>query len=274
MDYSKVFIGIPSLSRPQPIMTKTLDLVMNCGIDFKIFVEPHEAFLYKYYCGKENVVKLECKGKGIGYSRNSMRKYAISKGYKYIFELDDDIKEFARLETTDKRNALLLTIDDMITAMEEYPKLAGIRFTQYRFWLYSKKNMSKWTHINAPLQGVAFMRLSAIPQMSDNITHFEDTTISLLMWQNGYFTLNYGYSGLNVLQNQGKGGCNAGDRRQSAKSSIVEIKKSLPEVFEEVSNSYFGVEMNIDYYKDKYHYTAVNCSDKELHEQLKLLGYE
>ena len=270
----KVLIAIPSLSRPEEIGKKTLAFVANSGIPYKVFVEPQEAFLYKYYCGKENVVKLAESGRGIGYSRNSMRKYAREHGYEYIFELDDDIQEFARIDATDKTQALLHTIKDMVSAMKEYPKLAGVRFTQYRFWLYSKKDMHKWTHINKPLQGVAFMRLSAIPEMSDYYTHFEDTAISLLMWQNGYFTLNYGMSGLNVLQNQGKGGCNSGDRRQSAKNSIEEIQKVLPHVFETTGNSYFGVEMDIEYYLNKYHSAPVNCNDDKLHMYLKQLGYE
>lgn len=270
----RVIVCIPSLSRPTEICKKTLAFVKDCGLPYKVFVEPQEYFLYKYNCGKGNVVKLPDSGRGIGYSRNRMRDYARENGFEFIFELDDDVSEFARIDTADKKDAFLLTVEDCINAMDEYEKLVGIRFTQYRYWIYSKKKMHKWTHLNKPLQGVAFMRLSTLPAMSDNYSHFEDTAVSLLSWEQGLFTLNYGLSGLNVSQNQGKGGCNIGDRGQSAKYSIAEIKKALPYVYETTGSSYFGVEMNIDYYNEKYHAMPVNCEDDQLHEILKRLGYE
>lgn len=229
--FERVLIGIPSLSRPTAIRNKTLALVKGAGIPFKIFVEPQEKFLYGFNCGKDNIVALPESGRGIGYSRNRMRDYAKSNGYDFIFELDDDIDGFERLDTQDKQEGLRLTVSDFIDAMDRFEKLGGIRMTQYRFWLYTKKEMYKWSAFNKHLIWASFMRLSALPPMSDEYRHFEDMAISLLLWRAGYFTLNYGLAGVKVMQNQGKGGCNIGNRKQIAEDSIVELRRSSPRHF-------------------------------------------
>ena len=53
--FDRVLIAIPSLGRPMAILKKTFALVNGAGIPFKIFVEKQEEFLYKHYCGYNNV---------------------------------------------------------------------------------------------------------------------------------------------------------------------------------------------------------------------------
>ena len=272
--FERVLIGIPSLSRPTAICNKTLDLVKGAGIPFKVFVEPQEKFLYSYNCGKENVVALPESGRGIGYSRNRMRDYAKENGYDFIFELDDDIDCFERLDTFDKQDGLILTVADFIEAMDRFDKLGGIRMTQYRFWLYTKKEMYKWSAFNKHLIWASFMRLAAIPPMSDEYRHFEDMAISLLLWRAGYFTLNYGLAGVKVMQNQGKGGCNMGNRKKMAEDSIVEMKKEFPKCFQKSAKSYFGVNIDVDFYMEAYHSHSIKISsDDELEEYLRANPY-
>ncbi len=267
--FDRVLIAIPSLGRPMAILKKTFALVNGAGIPFKIFVEKQEEFLYKHYCGYKNVEILPESGQGIGYSRNRMRDYAKANGYEFIFELDDDIDWFERLDTNDKQESLRMCVTDFVDAMDRFPKCGGIRMTHYRFWIYTKKDMQKWDAFNKHLIWASFMRLSALPPMSDKYTHFEDMAISLLLWREGYFTLNYGLAGVHVMQNQGKGGCNMGNRTKMAEEAIVEIKKEFPKAFQKDAKSYFGVNIDVDFYMKAYHCHSIKCkSDDELEDYL------
>lgn len=272
--FSRVLIAIPSLGRPQAILKKTFALVNGAGIPFKVFVEPQEAFHYRYFCGKDNVIVLPLSGMGIGYSRNRMREYAKAHDYEFIYEIDDDVEELVRLDSNDKQKSLRLCICDFVTAMDRFAKLGGIRVLQYRFWLYTKKDIHKWVEFNHHLIWASFMRTSAIVPMSDKFTHFEDMATSILLMRNGFFTLTYGLAGGKVLQNQGKGGCQIGDRQQSAINSIIELQKEFPHIYQTASKSYFGVNINVDYYDRLYqrHTIRIN-SDDELQEYLACNNY-
>lgn len=269
-DIKDVLVGIPSLSRPEYITKKTMKWLHESKLPFKIFVEPHEKFLYKQYNG-DCVVSLPKSGMGIMYAFNCMQAYARKHGYKYLFRLDDDVDGFVRTDTdeTDYINAFYKTVIDLRSAFDTFPKLGGVRFTQYRFWVFSKKDMHKWTHINKPMQGICMVRLDAIPKISNDLKMFDDTIVSMYMWKNGYFTLNYGLSGLKVVQNANKGGFQTQDRRALAIQAIELLKKDFPLVSEKDSTAYFGVDVDIDPYLAKYGYLSVNCNDIGLKKTLE-----
>lgn len=263
------FIGIPSLSRPEYITTKTMKWLKDCGIPFKIFVEPQERFLYKQYNG-DCIVELPESGQGLMYSLNYIRQYASILGYKYLFQLDDDVDGFVRTDVDEKDflNAFYKTIDDCRQSFIQYPNLGGIRFTQYRFWVYSKKNMHKWTHLNRPLQGICMLRLAAVPQINPKMKEFTDTLTSLYIWKNGYVTLNYGLSGLKVVQNANKGGCQTQDRASYAEETIKLLKKDFPKVTQKEGSSWFKIDVDISHYMDQYRYAVVNGDDDKLLNKL------
>lgn len=263
-----VFVGIPSLSRPEYITKKTMRWVKDIELDNKIFVEPQERFLYKQYNGK-CVETLEKSGMGLMYSLNSIREYAKKNGYKYLFQLDDDVDGFERVGVSDPVQAFHETVADLYEAMEAFPGIGGVRFTQYRYWLYSKKDMHKWTHINRPLQGICMLRLDAVPHIDDGLKEFTDTVTSLNIWANGYCTLNYGLSGLKVVQNANKGGCQTHDRRQEGLDTIHLLQKTFPKVREKEGSSWFKVDVDISAYLEKFNYLCINSDDKNLQNLLK-----
>lgn len=265
----EVFVGVPSLSRPEYITKKTMKWLKDAGFDYRIFVEPQERFLYKQYNGN-CVQTLEKSGQGLMYSLNSIRDYARKHGYKYLFQLDDDVDGFERVNTSDPVQAFAETVIDCYEAMKEFEKIGGIRFTQYRYWLYSKKNMHKWTHINKPLQGICMIRLDAVPHIDDELKEYTDTITSLNIWAKGYVTLNYGLSGLRVVQNANKGGCQTHDRRNEGIETIERLKQTFPLVQEKEGSSWFGVDVDITAYTEKYGYMCINSDDKNLHNILQM----
>lgn len=266
------FIGIPSLSRPEYITKKTMSWAKELP-NVKVFVEPKERFLYKYYLG-DAVETLPESKQGLMYSLNHIRRYAKEKGFKYLFQLDDDVDGFARIDTEEPLDAFMQTLSDCYQAMEQFPSIGGIRFTQYRYWLYSKKNIHKWTHLNKPLQGIAMIRLDAVDEINPDMREFTDTLTSLYMWKKGFHTLNYGLSGLKVVQNANKGGCQVYDRKQDALNTIHLLQKDFPEVKEKPGSSWFGVDVDISYYLDKYRYTSLNCEDDSLQNHLSNCKFE
>lgn len=263
-----VFVGVPSLSRPEYITKKTMKWLKDVELDHGVFVEPQERFLYKQYCGK-CVKTLEQSGQGLMFSLNSIRDYARQNGYKYLFQLDDDVDGFERVGVEDPVLAFHETIEDCYNAMEQFPEIGGIRFTQFRYWLYSKKDMHKWTHINRPLQGICMLRLDAVPHIDDNLKEYTDTVTSLHIWANGYCTLNYGLSGLKVVQNANKGGCQTHDRKQEGLDTIHLLQKTFPRVFEKEGSSWFKVDVDISAYLEKFNYLPINTDDKNLEILLK-----
>jgi hypothetical protein len=266
---SKIMIGIPSLGRHEYITKKTMNFCKNLPIEVKVFVDPLEYTLYCQTCGKENVVKLPESRKRIMYSLNHIRSYAKEKGYQYLFQIDDDVQGFERVDTKDKVEALMLTIQDCIEAMERFPQLGGIRFTQYRYWIYSKKGIHKWTHINPLMQGVCVIRLDAINEINPILSEFTDTITTLNVWRNGYFTLNYGLSGLNVVQNANKGGCQSYDRREDAIRTIENLKIDFPKVTQKEGSSYFKIDVDASAYIQENHYSPINLdSNDELENYL------
>ena len=269
--FDGLMIGIPSLSRPTAILKKTLALIKDSGIPYKIFVEPQEEFLYRYYCGKDSVVTLADAHRGIGFSRQTMMDYARANGYKYIMEMDDDVDAFERIDNNDKFESFMMTVRDCYEAMEKYPKLGGIRFALYRFWLYTKKDMYKWNDFNCLLMGNAFLRVAALKETDSlaDIPHYEDTINSLHILQNGFFTLNYGLSGLKVLFNQGAGGCNSGERQELCLKAIDVIKKEFPHTLTK-ENKTWGVDVDVKYYLEQYGRTPIKCrNDEELDKWLQ-----
>lgn len=270
--FKNTFIGIPSLSRPEYITKKTMSWAKDLP-NVKVFVEPQERFLYKHYLGKAVEVLPEAK-RGLMYSLNYIRKYAKEKGYKYLFQLDDDVDGFVRMNTEEPLHAFKETLNDCYNAMERFPSVGGIRFTQYRFWVYSKKNIHKWTHFNRPLQGIAMIRLDAIDEINPEMREFTDTLTSLYMWKKGYCTLNYGLSGLKVVQNANKGGCQVYDRKDDALNTIRLLQKDFPEVKEKTGSSWFGVDVYISYYTEKYCYTSLNYDDERLCNHLTNCKFE
>ena len=264
MNKTKTLITIPSLGRPQYIKKKTMAWLADTGLEFKIFVEPHESFIYKKEFGSNAIVTLPKKGQGLMYSLNYIRLYAKNHGYEFIFQLDDDVDGFETIEIQNPVEAFKKTIQDCTEAMETFPKLGGIRFTQFRYWLFSKKKMFKWTHYNRPLQGIAMIRLEAIPQIEPELKEFTDTITSLYIWRCGYFTLNYGLSGLKVVQNANKGGCQSYNRKIDAETTIKALQKDFPMVFEKEGSSWFGVDVDISKYMDMYKYAPLNMDDENL----------
>lgn len=83
-------IFIPSKNRADECYTS--DLLKQYNISHYIVVEPQD---YEKYDSKyPNLIKLDRDNQGLSYARNFIKKLAKEGGFKYHWQLDDDIKQF------------------------------------------------------------------------------------------------------------------------------------------------------------------------------------
>ena len=95
MDIFPVYI----LSKDR-VQNKTAELMKNCGVPHKLFVEPQEVDAYSEQHGAENIVNIKQNDRGLVYVRNFILDYATERGDDWFWMLDDDIGSFFSREGT------------------------------------------------------------------------------------------------------------------------------------------------------------------------------
>lgn len=249
MNSKTIMIGIPSKGRPEYITKKTLKYLEGfTDYEVKVFVEPQDAYLYRYWCGRERIVVLPENDRGVMFAYNHIRQYARGSGYKYLLHLDDDVDGLIRADNDDLHESLRMTVNDILRQFEGDPILGGVRFTQYRFWVYSKNALKRFTHLNPLLQGNCIVRLGAVPTIDTRMSEFTDTVMTMYLWAAKYYTLNYGLAGLKVVQNANPGGCQMRDRKADGELTIELMKQTFPKVKEKGSGSWFGIDIDVSEY--------------------------
>lgn len=251
MDLSKVLIAVPSKARYDRILKYTAGWLIGSPFVWKVFVEPHEASLYKRVVPAKKLVVIPKSDQGMHLVMNCIGKYAQSHGYSYVLKIDDDCRGFSVFPDCGSPSENLLSVlSEIIPDFESDPTLGGVRFIQKRFWLYRKRESKKYSHLNKPLWGISLYRASAWPELPEQVNHFDDTIHSLLMWRDGWTTRTCCKAGVDVLQNAGKGGHYSFDRRAMATSAIqYMIDHGFPLCkFKPNTNAGIGVDIDISAY--------------------------
>lgn len=251
LDFSNVLIAIPSKARYDRILKYTAGWLINSKFVWKVFVEPHEAALYKRVVPAKNLVVIPEKDQGMHAVLNRIGQYARSRGYSYILKIDDDCKGFAVYPDLGSPAANLEhVLLDILPDFCAEDDLGGVRFIQKRFWLYRKKDPKRYSHKNKPLWGISLYRATAWPELPTEVNHFDDTIHSLLMWRAGWTTKTYCKAGVDVLQNAGKGGHYSFNRNEMATKAIqYMIDNGFPLCkFKPNTNAGIGVDIDISAY--------------------------
>jgi hypothetical protein len=85
-------IYIPSRGRAK--FSFTADVLIADGQDISVVVEPHEFEEYAEKLGAARIVSLGESGQGIAYARSFIKRLSISRGEKYHWQIDDNIRGF------------------------------------------------------------------------------------------------------------------------------------------------------------------------------------
>lgn len=210
----KCLVAIPSKARPNNIKKYVEPFMQRLGLDYRIFVEPQDAELYKF----KNVVLIDDNDRGLGYATSFAKKYAEENNYELYFRVDDDVKGIGEIEKD---------IDRVLKAFQ-ISKVGAVVFP-YSFEWYAKTK-KLFTRANKRTQTCYIIRTKLF-RPSEKISTFDDFYQYLLLRQENYDTL---YCSKHLIDcapvGGGTGGLQAFDRAQLALSEINIFKSIDPTI--------------------------------------------
>jgi hypothetical protein len=197
-------VAIPSKGRPENINNTTIPFVKRLGLEYKIFVEPSEANVYKF----DNVIIHEQNDIGLGGALVNIKKYAKKNDFDVILKLDDDVKAIGQIEKDIDKIEKALSIN----------QVSAICFP-YSFEFYAKTERM-FTRENKRLQTAYFIKTDRF-RPSESVSTFEDFFQFLQIINNKEKTL---FCSKHLIEckavGQGKGGLQFFDRSEMAKKEI------------------------------------------------------
>ena len=177
----KYSIYIPSKNRS--LYCLTANLLRQDEVDFKIVVEPQDAKTYKERYG-EKVLVMDKNDAGIAYARNWIKRYSISEGEKYHWQIDDNIRNFKK--RYDGKNHKHHTLD-CLPEVEDYVSqhdniaISGLKHSNFAFSAKNCKDFNKQIYS-------CFLVKNDVPiNWREDVV--EDTDYSLQVLTKGYCTV-------------------------------------------------------------------------------------
>lgn len=253
----KLLICIPSIGRPYDFAKKMMPWVEETGIDWKVFVEPHEYIYYKQVCGIKNVIRLPKDEMKLGYCCNYYSKYAMDNGYGLLWRIDDDTNQFTSKWVGNgkgghTKQVIEYMLKEVLPDFEKYDKLGAVRFLHARYSIYEAigKNR-KYTHVDDELFNSRIVRPKIENLLDEKITTGEDACLSVLLKDAGYYILTYGRVGINSAVNKNAGGFNMMDRAGMTKETHKYITERFPKIELRKNNTWFGLDLNVFAYLNK-----------------------
>tara|TARA_Y100000310_G_scaffold325015_1_gene387813 strand:+ start:1762 stop:2559 length:798 start_codon:yes stop_codon:yes gene_type:complete len=220
-------IYIPSKGRHEKCLTA--DLLQTYSIRFYIVIEPQDLkkYLKKYL--KKQIVVLDKNNKGIAYVRNFIKKHSISKGEKYHWQIDDNIRFFRK--RIDNKN-IKINPSENFTEVEEYLfsyKNIGALGLKHTMYAWSAKDSISF---NQQIYSCGLFNNSLDIWWRDNL--IEDTDYSLQILFKNYCTVMFNRLIMDKAASMAMKGGNTeishggeGRRKRSE-----ELQKQWPGIFE------------------------------------------
>lgn len=233
----KLLIAIPSKGRTDTIFKRTLRWVARTGYDVRVFVEPQEIEQYREVARDANYqhyldihdnqfIDIGKNGRGLGYAKGFIKKYAQEYNYDLVFKMDDDVLRFSGRGKNKSDDDMLYDFVKMVgkcrLTFGRYPDVAAIGFP-YRNELYEPK---EWTAINARLQSCYIIRTQYI---NSGFSTFEDFAQYIHIRSKNMVTLRYGLLGIDAADvGKNKGGYQLFDRNSQSVKEAEKLKKLYP----------------------------------------------
>ena len=108
-------VYIPSKGRPDGV--KVAEALGDCGIDYKIVVEPAQYDAYEEIHGGDRLLTLPEDGQGIAYVRQWIKEYCKAE---YHWQLDDDKSFKKRVKQNGKWKEVSATAGEVMEEIETY----------------------------------------------------------------------------------------------------------------------------------------------------------
>jgi len=232
----KILCVIPSKGRFGSIAKKTLSWMPQAnGFDWKVFVEPKEALLYKKAFeasgfSASHLVVLPDNDRRLGYSLYHCKKYAIAYGYDLVLKLDDDVSGLidARAKKIYSADVLEKMVKTVSESMVNEPKLGAVGIDLIKGYYYVKNNPVDYLYKNAPVYGLYIIR-PEIWDKTPECTTEEDCITTLSLFRAGYYTYTYN-AAMQVAIYTNAGGEQSFDRVKEREALIPILKKKYPDL--------------------------------------------
>ncbi len=127
-------------------MPKMLD---ECGLDYRIVVEPQFAEKYLHCYGADELLILPKSNMGLPYARNHIKAHSIATGAKYHWQLDDNVSAF--LQRVNGYNLDSNAIDNIThieSVVRDYSNIgiAGMGHVCFAWTAKGAQNINKQIH--------------------------------------------------------------------------------------------------------------------------------
>lgn len=242
---TNILVAIPSKNRIEALMKNTLAWVRLLGLDYKVFVEPQDYEKYIEYVGSRNIVTLPENNRGLGYSKQCIKKYALENGHGLVFKVDDDIKGFTNYRKGSKTpEETALVVRNFLFKFEDkvwwkYPEVKAIAFP-YSFHMFDEYEFKPVKKV----QSCYIVRTEWLTDDNRQFSTFEDFSVGLNIVAHGGVVMKYGMSGqmLGIQVGQGKGGCQDFDRMKQAEVEAGLLREIYPPLVFKKVNKPWGIE--------------------------------
>ncbi len=235
-------VYIPSKGRAETATTPKL--LEQVNIPYTLVVEQQEARDYIKHFPNARVTVLNESHRGIAYARNAILEYARSDHPGWYWMIDDDIKQFYRLQDTIFLNDTARVLEDVEKLVNQHQRLAQATI--------GRKNRTKqklplcW---NVSCCGCVCNHADRVGTYREHVQ--EDTDMSLQVVSAGYMTVQFNHIVLSTpLRGQNTGGLQEAYARKDPLewsqnlvniwgSAICRIKKTKSAVKVHVNWDYF-----------------------------------
>lgn len=178
-------VYVPTKDRHSLVQAITLRVLMDDGVPFRAVVEPQQEKLYSDLVGRDRILVLPHRDRGLYVTRCWIMEHAISEGHERHWQLDDNIGNFRRLwkgERVPASAGLSLWACEELTDRYSNVAISGLAYTMF----VTDETRSPFYH-NAHVYSCTLVN-NAIPHRW-RIFYNDDTDICLQVLADGWCTL-------------------------------------------------------------------------------------
>lgn len=237
-----ILIAIPSRSRAEGLKKDTHSFIKHSKFTYKIFIEPQQYEAYSKLFDDSELVVIGANDRGLCYAKLCIQEYAKSKGFKYVFKMDDDInnirvrnisalKEIHDVDRKFRTEEFLdKAIRDSLEMLNTVPDIKGISFC-YGQELRQEDLSIIWEKLNKRFQSSYIVEVDYLfpyPEHIDN-NGFEDFDTFFNLVHNGYFVARHEQLGLDYRPvGKNAGGVQDFDRHKAVLETKAVMSKRYP----------------------------------------------
>jgi hypothetical protein len=131
---------IPSKGRPQRDHSLTTSLLEQSELEFVLVVEPQDADAYAETYGRERLVELPFRDKGIAATRSWIKDHSIERGERRHWQLDDNLRRFCQFDRGARVTCTpALALSSLEQFVDRYENVAIAGFKNIAFGKWVKK---------------------------------------------------------------------------------------------------------------------------------------